>query len=45
MKCRHIECNCQVEPGRQFCSPQCEELQGRTELQTEPCGCAHGACV
>ncbi|HEY7141470.1 MAG TPA: hypothetical protein VIE44_15305 [Methylomirabilota bacterium] len=41
MKCRHTECQCQVEAGRQFCSPQCEELQGRYE----PCGCAHAACV
>src|SRR5215470_4392559 len=41
MKCRRLECNCQVEPERQFCSPHCEELHG----QSEPCGCNHGECV
>jgi hypothetical protein len=42
MKCSHVPCNCKSEPGREYCSSECES-DLRDEGATE-CHCGHQGC-
>jgi len=41
-RCNHAGCNCETQPGKQFCSDHCE--QNKAAAHSGRCGCNHAAC-
>jgi hypothetical protein len=39
-KCAHVPCQCEPEPGSDYCSTQCEKAVGETD-----CSCGHPDCL
>ncbi|HKY04150.1 MAG TPA: hypothetical protein VJQ56_04635 [Blastocatellia bacterium] len=42
-KCARATCSCPPEPGRKYCSDDCEEV-GKMHLMEIACACHHPAC-
>lgn len=46
-KCAHKPCSCDVQAGKAYCSPACEDAATAHMAQGDirTCGCGHDACA
>jgi hypothetical protein len=44
-KCGHSACNCDVPPGKRFCSDFCEKRSHSSSAAHTECDCGHPPCV
>lgn len=43
-KCGHPGCQCDVAPGKRYCSDFCEKNAANAASSSSGCGCGHSAC-